>query len=636
MKRCVSVCLCLLLSFISVLGVMAKGIQYLPDVTKEMSQADFWTKDNDVLMTFDEIEAQNSLTIATKGTCMYDLKNQTEVVNTVEINKALITSSKADRDYYLGWTYLESDKLATESDFADMIANTQNANPKEQDRVLYGVAVKRTHLHTFPTHTAIWDDPQDPECNYQYLTGIRVNEPLVITSVSKDKNFYLAKSVCCSGWVPAKDVAICKDKSEWLSAWDIPEEKSLVVYGDKVYTEMSVTGSETSEAMLTMGTVLELADDVNPNELIDNRSAYQNYVVYMPVRHDDGSYAKKLTLISENERVHQGFLPMTKQGIISVVSEGLGNTYGWGDWLNSSDCSGYIRNVYKCFGLELARNTTWQEAMPMAKVDMKYMCREDRVRVLKALPTGAVLYFNGHEMMYLGSREDKFYVISAVGSMMQPENPSVRQRIRSIVINTLDVRRANGNTWLDELTAAIIPYETPEKNSLPEYTWYHKGVSFCLEKNIMQGDENKFFHPDKNITWAEFLQNLWNMEENKKSDSAGEKWYDNAVDWAMETKLIYEENLDFLPQSAITREQLASVLYLFAQYKGIDTKQNGENSDLMFSDASDISDYAMDALKFATERGLIGGKSQNIINPKDYATRAEMAIIFERFIKLSQ
>lgn len=642
MKKYITVCLCFVFTFVVTYNAMAEGIKYLPDVRSEMSHADFWRADDELLMTFDEIAAQNNLTISAKETYMCDLKNQPEVVNTVELNKALLTSSKADADYYLGWTYLESDKIATESDYNKMIENTQDARPKKKDEVLYGVATKRTNLHTFPSDTAIWDDLKDPEFNYQYLASVRVNEPLLITSVSNDGKFYLAKSICCSGWVPAEDVAICKDKTEWISAWDIPNEKSLVVYGDKVYTEMSVTGKETSEVLLTMGTVLELADIENPSELIDNRAVYQNYVVYMPVRNSDGSYAKKLTLISENEKVHIGYMPMTKNNIISVAFEALGNTYGWGNWLNSDDCSGYIRNIYKCFGLELARNTTWQSAMPMAKVDMQYMCREERISVLDALPAGSVLFFNGHEMMYLGSENGKYYVVSSVGTIMQPENPSLRQRIRSTVISTLDVKRANGNTWLDDLTVAMVPFWSAESSGLHGYAWYHDGVAFCLKNKLMQGDENKFFNPDYSTTWAEFLQILWNMEgkpdvgEDDNTESNQGNWYDAAVKWATETKLIHESIKDFLPDTAITREELASVLYLYAQYKGIDTSKGGDVNVTLFDDASEISEYAVSAMQYVVQTGIISGKTQNTINPKDKTTRAEVAVILERFSRKIQ
>lgn len=624
MRKYLSLCLCIVLIFTSVCVVNAEPIKYLPDVTKEMSNPDFWDADDSVLMTLDEIKLQNERTISASGTCMYDLKNMPEVVNTVELNKALLTSTQADVNYYLGWTYLESTKLAKATDFKKFISNTQKRNPKKKDKVLYAVAVKRTHLHTFPSHTAIWDDPADPECNYQYLTGVNVNEPLVITSVSKDKKFYLAKSICCSGWVPAEDVAICKDKAEWLSAWDLPSEKSLVVYDDKVYTQMSVTGKETSELMLTLGTVLELEEDIDPNNLTDNRSAYQNYAVYIPVRNTNGSYSKKLTLISESEKVSAGYLPMTERNIVEVVMGGLGNTYGWGDWLNSNDCSGYIRNVYKCFGMELARNTTWQEKMPMAKVDMKNMCREERVRILKAMPAGTILYFNGHEMMYLGSVDDKLYVISATGSMMQPGNASVRQRIRSIIINTLDVKRANGNTWLDELTCAIVPWQTPENNTLPEYSWYHDGVTYCLKNGLMKLDANKMFNPDNKLTWADILQIL---------SSAEGASYQNALEWARENDL-YKEFTNLNPDDFVTREYLVYALYRYMQYKGIDV--NSDNGgQLTYSDASEVSDFAVEAMKVMTSANIISGKGNNTIKPNSYITRAETAVIIERFMKFT-
>ena len=384
-----------------------------------------------------------------------------------------------------------------------------------------------------------------------------------------------------------------------------------------------------------MGTVLELAKDVNPNELIDNRAAYNNYAVWVPVRNDDGTYSKKLTLISEHKKVYEGYMPLTKENISKVVFSALGNTYGWGGSLNSDDCSGYMRNVYKCFGMELARNTTWQSSMPMAKVNMQYMPKEEKIKFFDALPFGTILYFSGHEMMYLGERNEKYYVISAVGTIMQPENPSVRQRIRSTIVNTLDVKRANGNTWFDELTVALVPYFNISENALPEYDWYHDGVAYCLKNKIMQGDENKFFNPSKNITWAELLQILYNMEETKpeyefEEDAA---WYAGAVKWAKDSELIYENDKDFDPESAISREQLASVLYLYAQFKGYDVSVGEETNILSYDDAFDISEYAIPAMQYVIGAGIINGKTIGTVNPKDNATRAEIAVILHRFIE---
>ena len=633
MKKISIITIFLILS--TTVNCLASGVYYLPDVTSEMSSPSYWTEESDILMSYDEIEKLNVETITTKGTNMYDLKNQTEAVDGIALNEAIKKSSQADAQYYLGWTYLESKEKATQEDFDKIIENTQNPDAEKEQKVLYGIATKRTELRTFPSHIAIWDDPADSDFDYQYLTAIRVNEPIVITSKSKDGNYYLAKNICCSGWIPADSVAICKDKDEWISAWNIKNEDALVVWGDKVFTETSIVGAKTSDLMLTMGTVLELAKDVNPNELVDNRSAYNNYVVWIPVRNDDGTYSKKLTLISEHKQVSAGFLPFTKENISKVVFSALGNTYGWGGSLNSDECSGYMRNVYKCFGMELARHTTLQSSMPMAKVDMQYMAKEEKIKFFDALPFGAILYFNGHEMMYLGKRNEKYYVISSVGTIMQPENPSVRQRIRSTIVNTLDVKRANGNTWFDELTVALVPYFSVNENTLPEYDWYHDGVAYCLKNKIMQGDENKFFNPTQNITWAELLQILYNMEETKPEYEFEEDahWYAAAVKWAKDSELIYENDSDFSPESAISREQLASVLYLYAQFKGYDVSVGEETNILSYDDAFDISEYAIPAMQYVIGAGIINGKTISTVNPEDNATRAEIAVILHRFIE---
>ena len=221
---------------------------------------------------------------------------------------------------------------------------------------------------------------------------------------------------------------------------------------------------------------------------------------------------------------------------------------------------------------------------------------------------------------------------------MQPENPSVRQRVRSTVINTLDIKRANGNTWLDELTVALVPYYDVDDNSMPAYEWYHEGVVFCLKNKIMQGDENKFFNPFKNITWAELLQILYNMEETKPEYEFEEDtpWYAAAVKWAEENKLIYENDKDFNPDSKISRQQLAAVLFLYAKMKGYDVSIGEETNILSYDDAFEISEYAVPAMQYANGAGIINGKTISTLNPKDNVTRAEIAVILNRFIEITK
>lgn len=611
-------------------NVGATGVSYLPGVTKEMSEPSYWTNESEVLMSAEEIEELNQLTVAQTDTHMYDLKNQPKTVDGISLNEALLASAKADVAYYLGWTYIEGDTLATEEEFAPFIDNTQNPNAEKEQAVRYGIAVHASELRAFPTNQPIYDDLNDKDFDYQYLSGIRVNEPLVITSVSADGNYYLAKNSCCSGWIAVEDVAICADKTQWLSAWDIPREKVLTVYGDRVYTETSAMDAFTSGCMLTMGTVLEQADVADPNVLINNRAAYQNYVVWIPIRNADGSYAKKSALIAEHNKVHDGYLPLTKANIVKVAFSALGNIYGWGGNLNSDDCSEYIRNIYKCFGLELARNTVWQSSMPMAKADMRDMCREERIAVLDTLPLGSILYFNGHAMLYLGKENGNYYVVSAIHTIMQPENFSTRQGIRSVVVNTLDVRRANGKSWMDNLTTAVVPYQSSEHSVLPATAWYHNGVAFCLNNKLMQGDEDGMFRPDDNITFAEFLQILYNKEGNPavtSSDTANKTWYDDALTWAQNARLIFGDAV--YPETDMTREELAVIIYRYAVYQGINIGSQGALN--AYADIDSVSANAVSAMEYVIQNGIMTGKAEHMLQPNDNTTRAEVATILERF-----
>ncbi|MBQ2270465.1 MAG: SH3 domain-containing protein [Firmicutes bacterium] len=637
-KKLIGLSLCITMLVGSVSQAFGAAIQYLPGVTAEMSQAAYWSEDETVLMSWDEIKAQNALTISASGTNMYDLKNQPETVDGEALNEALRKSAQADADYYLGWTYLGEETLAEEEDFDRMIWNTRNRFASENQKVKYAVAVNRTELRAFPSFTPIWDDPKDHDFDYQYLVTVRVNEPLVITSKSSDGEFYLAKGISCSGWVPAEDVAICESKEQWLAAWDLEPEQMLVVYGDKVFTETSNTGVQTSDLMLSMGTTLELAEVTDPDLLVDNRAIYQNYVVWIPVRDEYGNYSKKMTLISEHEDVSVGYLPLTKESLAEVALNVLGNTYGWGGSLNSDDCSGFVRNVYKCFGLELARNTTWQVAMPAAKVDMNGMCKEERIKFMDSLPVGAILFFSGHEMMYLGSENGQYYVISSVSKIRDPQGGTAVDRIRSTLISTLDTKRANGLTWLEALTSAVVPYWAVDSDQLPDYAWYNGAVKYSLQKGWLKNDVDGFFRPEEAVTRAEVVKALWTMDGKKTTTAAiqftdvlPEADYAEAVRWAFAEGIAAgTTETTFVPDVSVTREQLASILYRYAKTKGMGF-QGMWMFLLDFSDRELISEYAYEPICWMTMKGIMNGVGEKRMNPRGTLTRAQLASVLKNF-----
>ena len=649
-KRIAAMSLCVITALVQVLPAAAAGIQYMPDVTAEMSRAAYWTKNDDrayeIILTAEEIRAFNADTCAASGTMVMDLRGVKETYDGVARNEAVRTSATADAEYYFGWTYGSDGKKADWPYYEAMIENGIDPNAQTTMPTRYGVAVERTTLRVFPTHEPILDDPADRDFDYQHLSAVQVNDPVVLYSTSADGAFYMARSRDCSGWIPVEAVAVCKDKAQWESAWVIPEDKMLVVYGNKTYTDQSNTAPETARRMLCQGTRLELVTDLEPGQLVNNRSPYHNYVVYLPVRGADGSYEKKMALLPETAKVSVGYLPLTRENIAMVALENLGDAYGWGGMMAVEDCSGLVRTVYACFGVEIGRNGNWQWNMNVEKIDMAYMPVEEKMQILDALPLGTALCFPGHEMMYLGKENGKYYVISTVSSIMSPDTGN-RLRTRAVMINTLDVKRANGQNWLQALNMAFMPcYAKLEGMSydFPQVQWYRDGVAFALERGLLSVDEGGYFRPEETVSRETALKALWKLEgspevsvEQDFSDVAAETHAAAAIGWAAENGIAcgYGNGV-FGPEDALTNEQLVTILWHYAMYKGCDVSVGEDTNILSYDDVFEIAPYAVGAMQWACGAGLqTRGDSaaayETRLNPKCELTRAQLADVLVRF-----
>lgn len=460
--------LVLLLTCTILFGIFGPGawasVSLLPEVSEEMTDPAFWTQDDKdadrLLATSDELAALNQKIIETPACHMPDMRAEPEPEDAAALRRLIWASAFGDASAQMSAHYYDSmgDELSGTDLFALM---DQIGEAGEQDVLRYGICVRRADLRALPGDAFATDEQGDLNFNFYQLSAVRVGEPLLVKAVSKDGAYYYCDTDCCSGWLPAECAAVCTDREEWLNAWDIPSEEAIVVTSGKLYLETTNLNAAASDVMLTMGTVLRRIPPEEYDPLVTGRSAIHNYPVWLPIRQSDGSYGRIMALISQNESVSEGYLPLTTNNILRVAFSMLGDTYGWGSMLNSVDCSAYVRDIYRCFGLNLARNTTWQEAMPVYKVDVSAMDTAEKKAVLDTLPAGAALYFNGHTMIYLGKSDGQYYVISAVSTVKDYESEN-RLRLRSVSINSLDIRRPNGRTWLESLNTMLVPYRQPE------------------------------------------------------------------------------------------------------------------------------------------------------------------------------
>lgn len=172
-----------------------------------------------------------------------------------------------------------------------------------------------------------------------------------------------------------------------------------------------------------------------------------------------------------------------------------------------------------------------------------------------------------------------------------------------------------------------------------EEDWFFESVKFITDKGLMMGVGDDIFAPKDTVTRAMFVTVLYRYDGEKESkphsfsDVLEDSWYNNAVAWASENGIVMgvSEN-EFAPDANITREQMAAILYRYAQKNGEVTEDDVAGFCEKFSDKESISVYAADAIGWMVKKGLMSGKSETQLCPKDNTSRAEMAAVFMRMI----
>ena len=168
--------------------------------------------------------------------------------------------------------------------------------------------------------------------------------------------------------------------------------------------------------------------------------------------------------------------------------------------------------------------------------------------------------------------------------------------------------------------------------------WYHDAVQWAADQGLMNGVSDDTFAPSDTCTRGMVVTMLWRMAGEPASnagasftDVSSGAWFADAVNWAAETGTVNGISAtEFAPDAPVTREQLAAILYRYAQAQG-----KGFTGmwafPLEYPDASEVSGYADEAMHWMTMHGIITGMADGTLAPRDNATRAQIAAMFMRF-----
>ena len=171
--------------------------------------------------------------------------------------------------------------------------------------------------------------------------------------------------------------------------------------------------------------------------------------------------------------------------------------------------------------------------------------------------------------------------------------------------------------------------------------WFYEGVAYSYNNGIFKGTTATTFDPNAAITRGMLVTVLGRNEgvsdnsafENVFTDVASGEYYAAHIAWAAKNKIVtgYGDG-NFGPNDIITREQMATIMYRYMQYKGL-AKNEDLSAALTYSDASAIADYAVDGVKYCYLKGIMTGKEGNNFDPNGSATRAEVATVMMRIFK---
>lgn len=348
-------------------------------------------------------------------------KQQEELQNLAELPAALSAdalkaainqiSSVPSSDRF----YADGTKLS-QQDYQRYLDNLNVATVKAHNPIRYAMVTERTNMRRFPSADKTYSQGMDLDIDRFIETGLFPGDALAIFHESKDGQWYLARAYHYLAWLPKSAVAL-GTKEEVLGYGQ--QAPFVVVTGAKVFTNYNPQEPQLSEKQLDMGVRMPLLDNEAVKHYLYGQNPYASYVVKLPYREDNGALSFKPALISRNQELHQGYLPFNKANLIQQGFKFLGERYGWGHDYNARDCTGFVSEIYRSFGILMPRNSGEQGYGSYGQ-NTRFNAdssEQDKLAALKKLQVGDLIYIPGHVVMYLGEEQGQPYVIHDVHGM---------------------------------------------------------------------------------------------------------------------------------------------------------------------------------------------------------------------------
>ena len=428
-------------------------------LTSEMNTPDYWIakakKLDKVLLTRQKIQQLNQQILTQEGLGCYDILNAPAELKKAELSALLLRNALPDTPRYIEETAVD------ESYYTNLMSNVNLAGLEETNLVSYGVVADNAPMRAFPTNDPSYARPNDLERDLFQLTTLKTWEQVRVLHQSLDGLWYYVQSYSDMGWVPVESVALVSTKEEWRR---YGEGAVLVVTGNRIQLGANPYTEAFSQKELRMGARLPLVAAADAPKTIDGMAAQGSYIVMLPIRGANGMLTTRLALIPRSADVNFGYLEYTQANLLRQAFKLVGDRYSQGGLFDGRDDGMLIQDVYAAFGIFLPREGSRQAqvtgnpvslAQPAALSELE---EEDKRKILSQLKAGAILYMDGHAMLYLGQSEEVPYILHAVsqfGVSQSADSPPDSYDVNTVAVTDLGIYHNNGQTYLTNLSACV-------------------------------------------------------------------------------------------------------------------------------------------------------------------------------------
>ncbi|HGK7304398.1 TPA: SH3 domain-containing protein [Stenotrophomonas maltophilia] len=318
----------------------------------------------------------------------------------------------------------------------------------------YGLVVKRAALRTFPTRQRVFSSTGDTDIDRFQESALFPGDKVAVVHRSADGRWLFVHSERYSAWIEAESVATGEKASVLGYGAQGPYR---IVTGAVAHTAFTPEEPRVSRLQLDMGVRLPVLADWPAATPVNGQQAHAAWVVQLPVREADGQLKLVPALLPRSQDTAGEYLALTPRLLLQQAFKFLGERYGWGHDYDTRDCSGFVSEIYRSFGVLLPRNTSAQAVSPaldrLPFTDKVGKAARDRA--VTDLQVGDLVYIPGHVMMAIGHVDGRTWVIhdTAGGSWFGADGTRVQAHLNGVSVTPLEPMMASDTVrYIDRIT----------------------------------------------------------------------------------------------------------------------------------------------------------------------------------------